>query len=300
MSRATTLDGLFLIGKFKKTKPDPSTVAGQTRPTNNVQRQKIYPQQEMSRLRNEALLHPKFETLHNVPNNCIQLVSHNVQSLKPHINSIRQDTIFIKSKLLLLQETWVKTIDDENTISIPNKRIILKNSLVGNMAKGKGTIIYGCDKEHILSVACFDRHHNCPIDITIAKWKDVFIINMYQSSQTTNSELTTALNKLNDYLNQPNVILSGDFNENLFDNSCRISNKLKTYGLSLLSPRKSTTIRKTIIDGVFGHLDNYTCDVKVYESYFSDHKPLVIRLHPKEVQSTGLSQPLQILNMTYD
>lgn len=312
LSRATTLNGLYLIGKFKKTKPDPSSSESrenldhqpseQSRTLRNrsVQiqsinrRTKIYPNQEMTRLRNEAVLVPKFQGLRRIPNGCMQLVSHNVRSLKRHLNSIRKDTVFLASQFLLLQETWLRTNVSNNEISIPEKSVLVRNTFDGDTANGKGTIIYGSIQEQATMIAKYERIEN-KIDVTICQWKDVFIINMYQSSGATMLQISAALRKLNDHLHNPNVLVCGDFNENLFNDSCRTVNEFRKYQLKLLSPEQATTYEHTIIDGVFGRLRDYTSEVTVYESYFSDHKPLVVRLHPK-IQSSGLSQTLRTLN----
>ena len=59
----------------------------------------------------------------------------------------------------------------------------------------------------------------------------------------------------------------------------KIKNK---FNLRLVNPPEYTTIRKTIIDWVLtnttGENDNINHKVYVYESFFSDHKPLWLYL----------------------
>lgn len=91
LSRATTLNGLFLIGKFRPSIPD-STI--DKRPfTKRGQKPCIYPNDEINRLRSVATLELKFSLLLQVLNECIQTLSHNVQHLKAHITLIQKDTL---------------------------------------------------------------------------------------------------------------------------------------------------------------------------------------------------------------
>lgn len=181
------------------------------------------------------------------------------------------------------------TSDDE--ISIPEKRVIVRNNFDGDSANGKGTIIYGLNERRVSFPNSYERVSNTT-DITFCQWKNLYIINMYQSSGANYSQVKMALSKIRDYLHQPNVLVCGDFNADLFDNSRHIVQGLLKYGLKLLSPERATTINNTIIDGVFGKLQDYKCEVAVYESYFSDHKPLVVRIYPED-RSSGLSQPFK-------
>ncbi|CAG9799467.1 unnamed protein product [Chironomus riparius] len=81
-SRAKTLDGLHIIGRFIPPTPprddDPVVI-------------------EMKRLRDTAQFIPKFQHLKIVPANEIQIVSFNVQSIRKHIDSVKSDAVFMNS-----------------------------------------------------------------------------------------------------------------------------------------------------------------------------------------------------------
>lgn len=256
----------------------------------------------MNRLRTSAVLLPKFTGLRLIPDKCLQIVSHNVRSLKLHIDSIRNDTIFQASHILLLQETWIKNTDDVTSLQMPGKNMIIRNRLPNLESKGKGTIIYGIPCSNLISHGNFDRklqgNNNYEIDITACQYDDLYIINIYKSNGVSVGKLIRALVNVENstgILSKNNILLCGDFNDNISVHSA-VSTILKTqYGLNLLSPLKSTTDRGTCIDGIYGKLSEYNYVVQIYESYYSDHKPLVIRLN--RIQSTGLSQTLQCIDI---
>lgn len=287
LSRATRLDQLFMVGK-KLLPPKP--------PDEN---DKVV--QEMSRLRKEALLIPKFCYLRDIPNGCVQIISQNVRSLEKHINSLRNDPVFTSSQFILLQETWHKQSISGESISIQGKKLASRNMLPDQFARGKGTIIYHCENCPVSSHAYVDRGPSCPIDVTICTHKDIVLINMYRSDDATEFQLKMMLFKIKNYITSSNVLLCGDFNVNLAESSNpdtkKLLRQLSEHNLNLLSPIQPTTDFNTTIDGVFGRLNNYDCEINIYESYASDHKPLIIRLKQKQNHSSGLSQPLRTFNL---
>lgn len=292
LSRATTLNGLFLLGTFKPTLPDPNP-----RPVpKRGEKPRVYPNDEMCRLRNTALLETKFTKLCHVSNHCFQIVSHNICSLKSKIETVRKDTVFKASNLLLLQETWLKE-SDPDVFDIPDKVLIDRNRVPDSSSKGKGTIIFGDKELNITSLGHHDRSSGASVDITLCKHDHLYIINIYKSNNTSATQFNNVVfNHIRHYLAKDNVLVCGDFNDDLINPSNPTASVLNSYGLQLLSPLSATTDRGTIIDGVFGKLRNYNCEIFIYESYCSDHKPLVIRLTLKQNESTGLSQPLRLMN----
>lgn len=274
-SRATSLCGLYLIGTFVPPLPPAST--------NKVV-------VEMNRLKTEAPLIPKYTGLKTVPEEDVQIISHNVRSLKAHINSIRNDKVFLSSNFILAQETWLGNSDSNETIKIPNKSVIARNQYQNGRAKG--TIIFGPDMSDFEPVVCFDRNQSIKIDLTMCTFNDVHIFNVYKSKDASIDKLKDLLEEYETYVKGSNVLLCGDFNASLSLTSPIVTMLRDKFHLDLLSPVVSTTIYNTTIDGIFGHLTNYHHEIRMYESYFSDHKPLVVRLRRKEDQSTGLTQEL--------
>ncbi|KAG5675342.1 hypothetical protein PVAND_005252 [Polypedilum vanderplanki] len=81
------------------------------------------------------------------------------------------------------------------------------------------------------------------------------------------------------YRRERKYLILGDFNHELKLGSPLESFMLQSFGTRLFSPRESTTNARTVIDGVFGRIEDYNVEVFIYESYASHHKPLVIRVH---------------------
>lgn len=267
LSRATSLNGLYLIGKFKKTeKPSPT-------------HQTIV---EMTRLRTHSKLVPRFMTLRIIPDDVLQIVSHNVQSLRKHWKSLTNDLVYTNSHLLLFQETWSL---ERESYDIPGFEEVVRNNLNGRPS-AFGTVIY---------VKTDLRHHVVPgksisikegeqhIEITTCKWDNIQIINIYKSPKASVNYLIALLKEHAEIFNFENVLIAGDFNERL-ENECKpLENNLKTrYNLTLLSPRQPTTNAQTTIDAVFGKIKNYETAIHVYESVFSYHKPLILRFKPEK------------------
>lgn len=109
------------------------------------------------------------------------------------------------------------------------------------------------------------------------------IINVYNNPSSNLDLLTEVLSEVEEFIGtSENTLIIGDFNHQL-----QIGNQLERFmqqkfNLNLISPRESTTNAGTIIDGVFGRFTNFEFDIHIYESYFSFHKPLVIRIKEKQ------------------
>ncbi|KAG5682347.1 hypothetical protein PVAND_011704 [Polypedilum vanderplanki] len=92
--------------------------------------------------------------------------------------------------------------------------------------------------------------------------------------------LKETLLEVKDYIDESeNILILGDFNHELKLGSPLETFMLQSFDTRLFSPRESTTNARTVIDGVFGRIEDYNVEVFIYESYASHHKPLVIRVH---------------------
>ena len=265
-SRATSLDGLHIIGQF-----NPPSQIEENDPV------KI----EMDRLRQNPLI-PKFQYLRDVPDNIIQIVSHNVQSIRKHISSVVADSVYTNSHILAFQECWALSNESYN---IPDFEEISRNSLSGR-PRAFGTINFckslmearisnrielefGDEQNHVeLTGYCIDNK--------------LTIINIYNNPAPNFDVLKGALSEIEEFIGLTDTIIMGDFNHYF-----RMGNQLERYlkqkyNLSFISPREPTTNAGTTIDGVFGNLLHYEADFAIYESYFSFHKPIIIRIKEKE------------------
>lgn len=94
-SRATTTNGLFIIGQFQAPQPpnpnDPISI--------ELIRQESVP------------LYPCFQLLHEPLLMTFQLMFHNVQSIGRHLIRIVKDPAYLCSHILLFAETWTSSTD---------------------------------------------------------------------------------------------------------------------------------------------------------------------------------------------
>ncbi|KAG5672124.1 hypothetical protein PVAND_002279 [Polypedilum vanderplanki] len=103
------------------------------------------------------------------------------------------------------------------------------------------------------------------------------IINIYNNPSSSLDLLKETLLEVKDYIDESeNILILGDFNHELKLGSPLESFMLQSFGTRLFSPRESTTNARTVIDGVFGRIEDYNVEVFIYESYASHHKPLVM------------------------
>ena len=106
---------------------------------------------------------------------------------------------------------------------------------------------------------------------------------MYNNPSSNLNLLKEALSEIEQFIGvSENILIIGDFNHQL-----QVGNKLEkfmqqNYELLLISPREPTTNAGTIIDAAFGKLTDFEADFSIYDSYFSFHKPLVIRIKEKQ------------------
>ena len=263
LSRATSLTGLYLLGRaFRPPKrPTPYDPA----------------MQEMIRLERESLLIPKFQMLREVTAEFIQIISHNIQSVRKHIATINADKIYTNSDLILLQETWAR---DGEFYNIDGFEELTRNEW-SSRPKANGTMIYSkTNFGHVrvlepLAIESENKH----IEVTMIECDNFTVLNIYKNPSASLDMFKECLEKLRDVLmNSNNIILAGDLNNDLSKSSGLEEYLDIEFGLKLISPRLPTTNAKTVIDGVFGRFQSVQCEISLYESYFSFHKPLIIRI----------------------
>ncbi|KAG5667796.1 hypothetical protein PVAND_015765 [Polypedilum vanderplanki] len=219
LSRARSLNGLYILGAFKppnEIKPDDDVNA------------------EMNRLRQNPLV-PKYQFLRVVPENVIQIVSHNTQSIRKHITTIVSDQVFSSSHIVTLQESWA--IDNES-YNIPDFEEISRNRLMGR-PRAFGTINF-CNSNNHVEISGFKLDNR------------LTIINVYNNPSSSLELLKETLFEVKDYIDESeNILILGDFNHELKLGNQLESFMLGTFGTSLFSRRESTTNTRTVIDGVF-------------------------------------------------
>ncbi|XP_055687292.1 uncharacterized protein LOC129792356 [Lutzomyia longipalpis] len=267
-SRVVSLLGLFIIGKFKVPKAQ-----GEDHPI----------QREMKRLKNEKLLIIPMQKILCENKDKFKICYQNIVSLNKHFNDVKCDIWYKNFDIIVLSET--KTIKD---IDVP----ILENY----------KIIYRCDNEiqKIGGLLCYVKN-DCEIEIKIkseqlySNREKVFsvtlflieinnnlsIITGYKSPQTPFAKFKNSFENLySQVANQSEVIIMGDFNFNTYEGKedKNFVKLMKEYNLSnQLDPKGSTTKCDNQLDVIFSNIVNPIV-TGIYESYFSDHKPVYCML----------------------
>lgn len=257
-SRAKTISGLFLVGKF--TPPSPPN-------------QFHTPTLEMKRLREVALLVPRFRHLRSFETNIFQIVSHNVQSIAAHLPVIRSDYIFRASHCFAMQETWAK---EGEIYDLSPKQEIVRSS-IQRSPSGTGSMIYAESDYNVVASSQYDFSH-LHIFVSCCKYQGLFIVNIYKSPRASLTIFKECLEQIDLLYTQDDILCFGDFNEKIDVGSEIVKYMNQQFGMDLLSPIKATTDAGTCIDAVFGRLINFQSNVFVYESFSSYHKPLIIQI----------------------
>lgn len=259
-SRAKTINGLYLVGKFNAPKPPSLSHA---------------PTLEMKRLREFKMLPIKFNLIRSIPSEVvIQIASHNIQSLKSHLPIILNDSVYRKSHLVLLQETWAKSTEE---FEFPSKVEISRSAVQSGNVQGTGSLIFSNENLSILEGPKYNFFIN-NVHVSTCIYLNLLIVNIYRSPRATIRNLKNCLQKIQQLQSNYNVICCGDFNETISENSSFVRYMKFQFNLDLLSPIKSTTDAGTVIDAVFGRLNDFEIKVFVYETCSSFHKPLLVQI----------------------
>ena len=152
---------------------------------------------------------------------------------------------------------------------------------------GSGTHIYTRNPALCkFLVAHSSCHNGARIEILIIQFYDpiiidkpVVLVSIYRSPQSPMKEFYSELNQvLSKTDNSDHLIAIGDFNIDIFPRSPErdtLINYFENKGMALALSAVSTNYGSQL-DCVFTKNLTYSCDV--YESYFSDHKPMLISL----------------------
>lgn len=267
ISRATSLNGLHMVATLPLRIPKPTEDS-------------LTAVRELERMREDCQLDFKFEGLLKESHpEYLQVASFNIQSIRANIDIFKCDGVFKATDIIALQETWAKSNEQ---YEIPNMVEVIRNKINRGSERGRGTIIYAKSNKLPLSgIKCSEHEFGTRrIEITSCIVNNIRLINIYRSPDQSlhPSDLEKALKDFESFLNEPNVLLFGDFNYKL-NEPCDLDLFLENkYNLKLFSPREATTDRGTTIDAVYGRLTNFTQKSIIYESYVSYHKPIVIQL----------------------
>lgn len=256
-SRATSLQGLYIVGSFKPPKPLPKN---------------CFLSDEIRRWRKNKII-PKFKFLRE-QDTSPDIIYHNVQSLKRHINLVRNDENFTNSNILIFGETWTTPTDK---IKIKNYNLVSRVDS-GETRKPRGLAIYAKKSicNNIISTDSFSLKANkgC-IDVSLLMLNNITVVGLYANPSTSIQLWNTLFKKLKCHFSKKCVIM-GDVNMNSFKikSHHNIMSILQKYNLTLLNKNTVTTHFNTSLDWVITN-SPFMCGS--YNSFFSHHYPIWIR-----------------------
>lgn len=267
-SRATSLQGLYIIGNFK--------------PPSKLERHS-YLALEMKRWKRKRIV-PKFQFLHESQPKKLKILYHNIQSLIKHHRLVTSDDVFTNSDILIFAETWTSISDD---IQIPGFKKISTTD-ADNLRKPKGVTIYIrnelADEAKIrFPISLYDNSGR--IEASTVTISNTTIMGLYARPKTSIS-LWKQFFKMLPSSKQKNLIILGDFNIDQQTNRMfpKVKHLLHKHHLTILNRNQITTHLKTSLDWV---VSNMHIDHGCYNSFFSYHYPIWVHkvfTHPHHPQ----------------
>ncbi|KAE8740983.1 hypothetical protein FOCC_FOCC013509 [Frankliniella occidentalis] len=256
-SRATSLNGLYIIGSF----PIPKRLEKTSHLGHEIKSWK------------RRTLLPKYSFLCDRSKN-LQIVYHNVQSLTKHINLVRNDDVFMNSDLLIFGETWTlhKDVND-----LENFTLLAKTDS-GLIRKPRGISVYA-RKNLLNSIISCDAYTikdtKACIDFAVVKMTNLTVIGIYASPKCAITHWHKFFKRVQNVL-QTKCIIVGDFNINHMKMKRRnfMNIFLQKFNLHLKNTSIATTHSNTAIDWILSNTSKLKCGT--YNSLFSHHYPLWI------------------------
>uniref|UniRef100_A0A9J7WX60 ATP-dependent DNA helicase n=1 Tax=Cyprinus carpio carpio TaxID=630221 RepID=A0A9J7WX60_CYPCA len=216
-----------------------------------------------------------------------KMMLHNVEGLIPHILDIRQDNRYFEADMICVTETWLKSNNVENEVSLDGyyfhgkTRSAAYDTSEDVFAKLKeenhgGVGIYHKEKVKValMDLQCMNiecmmcRIEHLNTTVAVVYRPPSYNIALFQE------KLTTLVNEMN-CLPGGKIIL-GDFNENLFNYSS-IHHLMQHFGFTQIV-EKPTTENNTLIDHVYvKDIDLDKIKIDIMPTYFSYHDCVVLK-----------------------
>lgn len=235
---------------------------------------------EMSRLR-ENLLVPAFRFFCLERSLvCLQLVYHNVQSLRKHLDDVAADPMLCNSDIVFLAETWGSTL---NKFQISSFDVITRTHgpNVNSANRGMGMIAFKNNKIQVVNSTTFQT--SCSkghCEGVVVNLREVRLIGIYKSPSFNLKAFIDILNHVifedNRTAPLPPSLVSGDFNEDLITggNNSPLTAYFASLGLHSRLRQHPTTVAYTQIDNIFGNIE---INAGTYPSLFSYHEPIWVQ-----------------------
>ena len=238
-------------------------------------------EQEMTRLQSRAI-NFKWPIIPTLPIEQWIKISHlNIRGYLHHISDLRQDKDICASHIICLTETHLRKTDVVHTNSQPNKHYIqYRKDRVPDVDKG-GIIVF--IDPHIKSTPLnFDipQLEFLALSTSPTPQNELIIITIYRRPNSISIQhFMELLQKLlsKPTLHRKNIVILGDFNEDLIDNKTNIHNLFQQHGFKqlIIDP---TTNQGSLLDHIYFNATS-TTQTEVCDTYYSDHdsKLLAIR-----------------------
>ncbi|ORX66323.1 hypothetical protein DL89DRAFT_270250 [Linderina pennispora] len=263
-SRAVSASGLYLIGDFREPSP----------PDRNSSLQREYARQQ------QCQLLPVFRFLRE-PRQCQQLLFHNVQSLRAHLQLVTSDKVYMHSDLLLFAETW---LCEDQSCEIPGFTMVASASRGSHGSSAVGACCYVSERLQSLVhgvMAGIQRFGRQSVSVAAATIRGTRFISMYASPGTRVEQITSTIAP---YFSETSMhyVLACDINIDLRKNGeqqRQIQALLNNYNLRMTTPSDSYSTRAgTRIDYIFTTLSNTEAGAYTTVSK-SFHYPLWLRFN---------------------
>ena len=209
--------------------------------------------------------------------NVTSILSLNVRSLKKHIFDVKADQLLLANDILCFQETWFGASDDSHEIY----EIDGFSKTFVSIGTGKGVGIYFSPKFTAATPVSKLKYQIASV------WsEDLFVINVYRSSNSSNVDDQELVKDIFDLLTTigggKTIVLLGDLNFCEREESDHLVRQtlLGENFASLLSPPMPSHIEGRCIDQVYCRTGeaNLDCSAQVGTSSFSDHDAVNIKV----------------------
>ncbi|XP_055600404.1 uncharacterized protein LOC129749455 [Uranotaenia lowii] len=281
LSRVSKLSGLYILGNFPGNMADNPTIRACLKET---ERLKTYRQLTLS-----------FNNL--TTHTGLVIAYQNSRSLRENLKYINADAWYSRCDIIVFSETGILTNDEVN---IPNFNIVYRSDrqtlplfVKSGIAKGiicyaKIGLIISVESHKTVFKANNLNKYVGHTDLVILKHRHISLLTGYKSPKINCNEFISVFNSIHNDYNDPTILI-GDFNFNL-NSTCDETKKIVKYLnrknlFDKLVCNEPTTDLGSRLDIVFSNIRNISTGV--YESYFSDHKPVfaIIRETVLELES---------------
>ena len=256
LSRVTTLEGLYIINF------DPSKIFCNEDIETNVAKMSTC---DLSNA------NPLLELDHNKH---FIIVHHNIQSLRAHIEDLKNNTQLRKAHVICLSETWLTDYNDMEELSIDGYTLETLN-----VGRFRGVAMY---IQNSINYSVLPLMSNDCDTLVIRTYgaTNMLIGVIYKPPNTTHTKFCTEMSNITaqtELLETNHAVFVGDFNIDLMKDGVLPPKPFQNYFQAISQP---TTDKETIIDHIYVKpipaVDDFVASV--LPTYYSYHRPAFIAM----------------------